>query len=191
MTDSLHDYESVFADTSLFCNILRALPKTALLTVLDYVDASLKIVTDVNREMNGLCRGAFPGLAILKTVDMLEEYLRGPPVHLDPDIATDVALIAEHSGLFTPDPDRPKKNWGEIATVLMAARTGAAVLLDDREGRGLARRRKIPSLTTRDLVVEMSRQEVLTADEGHAVWAVAASSRCSRAAFEAALASGG
>lgn len=188
MTATLRSQKSLYADTSVFCNVLRALPGGALIAVLDYLDTSIQIVTDVKRELDGLCLGPFPDLSILKTVEMRNEYLRAPAVSLDTDIARDVELIAEHSGKFTPDHDRPRKNWGEVATVLMAARAGSPVLMDDREGRQFAHHRGIAHFTTRDLMVEMSKETALTADDAHAVWKVAESRDCSRADFDAALA---
>jgi hypothetical protein len=168
----------------VFCNVLRGLPKEALIELLDFFDSKLIMARDVERELNGLSQSQFPDLQHLKTVREVGEYLRAPAVRLDPDQAADVELIVNHSGLFTPDPDRPRKNWGEVATVLLASRRQAAALMDDHEGRTFARRRGVATFSTREVVVLMSQKGSLTPDEAYAVWREAASSNRSREHFE-------
>src|SRR3982751_1854597 len=155
----------------VFCNIVRALPSIALIDVLNYMDTALAIVTEVHREMDGLARGPFPGLHDLKTVQLVGEYLRGPAIPLDPDLAADVGPIVEHSGFFTLSAEgSPRKNWGEVATILAANRLKIPVLTDDREGRRFATHRGVGVVATRRLVVEMHLNGAMTFADGFAVW---------------------
>ncbi|MCW2997043.1 MAG: hypothetical protein JWN65_592 [Solirubrobacterales bacterium] len=178
----------VLADTSVFCNVLRVLPATVLIDLLDYMGAALAIATDVNREMNGLSHGPFPGLQGLKAVDLVGEYLRGPALALDTDLVAQVQPIVEHSGIFTSDPDKPHKNWGEVATVLLAARRGVPVLMDDREGRTFAKRRGVQAHPTRRLIVEMYVDGALSYQDGLAVWQAAQSKRADQGDYDLAIA---
>ena len=188
MTVAVREFACVLADTSVFCNVAEALEGRGLITILDYLDTRISIVREVHREMNGLTISRFPDLATLKTVEMVNEYLRAPALILDPDLAADVPNIVEHSGLFTPDPERPRKNYGEVATVLAAARRQVPVLMDDADGRKLARRRNVPCMDTRELVLQMHLADALSADDAYAVWQTAALRKSGRAAFDQAVA---
>lgn len=188
MTVFVREIDCVMADTSVFCNIAEALDGDGLVTLLDFLDTRITIVREVHREMDGLTRSRFPDLATLKTVEMINEYLRGPSVVLDEDLIADVPTIAKHSGFFTPDPERPRKNFGEVATVLAAARKQVPVLMDDGDGRKFARLRGVSAVTTRQLVVQMVLAEALTGDEGFAVWGAAGVERSDRSDFDAAVA---
>lgn len=184
----LRDLDRVLADTTVFCNVLRALASTALIDVLDYMDATLAIVSDVHREMDGLSRGAFPGLQHLKTVELVGHYLRRPALPLDPDLVADVGAIVEHSGLFARSPDGPaKKNWGEVATVLVAARLQVPVLMDDVDGRKFAIRRGVDVIPTRRLIVEMHINGAMTFSDGFAMWQAAQSNKPQQRFYEAAI----
>jgi predicted nucleic acid-binding protein len=187
MTISVRSLASVLADTSVFCNVAEVLDGDGLIAVLDYLDTRVAIVREVHREMEGLSRGRFADLATLKTVELVGEYLRGPSVTLDPDLAADVPTIVEHSGLFTPDPGRPRKNYGEVATVLAASRNNVPVLMDDADGRRFARRRGVMSISTRDLVVAMHVDGAVSADDAFAVWETAAKSDRGRERFDRAV----
>jgi predicted nucleic acid-binding protein len=187
MTVFVRSFAAVLADTSVFCNVAAVLDGDGLITILEYLDKRVLIVQDVHREMDGLSIERFPDLAILKTVEMVREYLRVPPVALDPDLAGDVPGIVQHSGLFTPDPERPRKNYGEVATVLAARRLGIPVLMDDGDGRKFARLRGLSTSTTRDLVVQMHVDGVLSADDAFGVWSVAAKRNRERDSFERAV----
>lgn len=187
MVKRIRDLEHVLADTSVFCNVLRALPETELISLLDYLDDRLGIVTDVQREMNGLTRGPFPGLDLLKSAPMIGEFLRAPSLALDPDQVADVGAIVNHSGIFTPDPANPRKNWGEVATVLAASRRNAPVLMDDRDGLTFARRRGVTAFGTWAVAAQMCVDGIWTPDEAFAVWRASGSSANAREHFERAV----
>lgn len=192
MSGRVRDHSRVLADTTVFCNFLRVLDDASLIALLDYLDDAVRIVLDVNREMNGLSRHPqFAGFGTLKTVAMVGQYLRDRPVPLPPDMAAQVEQIVEHGGIFTRNPAKEKQDWGEIATVLMAAKSGAAVLTDDRGGRRLANRRGVTRYGTRDLVVQMCLDGAMPSDDAYEVWRIAETAPQSREAFDAVLAAGG
>lgn len=187
MTLHVRHVTRVFSDTSVFCNVAGALGGDGLIRLLDYLDTRVVIVREVHRELTGLTLSRFPDLEKLKTVAMIGEFLREPPLALDTDLAADVSTIVEHLGLFTADPERPRKNYGEVATVLAAARLHAPALMDDAAGRKFARLRDVPCVSTRELVIQMHAEDALSADEAYAIWNVAASGHRDRDAFDQAI----
>jgi hypothetical protein len=67
--------------------------------------------------------------------------------------------------------DPPEKHIGEITTVLMAAHLHAdLVIVDDRFGKALARRKGLARLSTAQLALEMVCDEHLTEEEGFTVF---------------------
>lgn len=181
----MRDLDRVLADTTVFCNVAQAAQDTVLVDVLDYLDATLAIVNDVGREMDGLSRGRFKALRVLKTVDLVGEYLRGPALTLPIDLASQVEPIVKHRGIFPASAGT--KNWGEVATILMASRLRVSVLTDDRAGQKFARLRGVNVLNTRRLVVEMHVHGALSFDDGLAVWNESQSTRAGRQFYERAI----
>ena len=67
--------------------------------------------------------------------------------------------------------DHPSKHYGEISTVLMAEHLGKElVLLDDGDGKRLARARRVPRLSTAMLAAEMVASNAIGEAEGFRVY---------------------
>lgn len=169
MTPPIARHQVLYADTTLFCHFEGCLKSPGLRALLDYFDLSLKIVGEVHRELQGLAHGPFPGVDLLKLMDQRGEYMRSRPVPLTPAMSLEMVKVAPSWGV--PDPGKPKKNYGEVATVLVAARDRAPVVLDDRDGRKYAGERGVgPIYDTRDVVAAMVSDRALSASDGLLVW---------------------
>jgi hypothetical protein len=183
---SVETLSVVYADTSLFCRTDEVLTWLGLYRLLDFFDARLRIVTDVEREMLGHARGDFPGFARLQNTPMQGEFLRAPAERLSPEQAGQVMRIA---GQWTATPGAgPNEHFGEVATVLVAAAQGAAVIIDDGKGQELARRRDLPLYTTQDVAIAMAASGALTNDDGARLWDSVFVGSGGRTAFDKALA---
>jgi predicted nucleic acid-binding protein len=70
--------------------------------------------------------------------------------------------------------DHPLTHAGEISTVLMAEHLGGElIVLEDADGKQLARRRNVPRMSTAVLAAEMAAMDHLTDDLGFAVYDIA------------------
>jgi hypothetical protein len=108
-----------------------------------------------------------------------------PAEPLPPALAVQVGQIA--SKWPNPDPNNPRKHFGEIATVLMAKNRGAVAVVDDGNGQGLARRKGVDSVTTRDIAVCMAANGALGDEDAATVWARVFRTRSARSDFYAAV----
>lgn len=71
--------------------------------------------------------------------------------------------------------DPPTKNVGEVATVLVAKTRGISlILMDDRDGRKLARVRGIQTISAAQLAIHMTAAAALDYEEGLQVFLVSA-----------------
>lgn len=182
----ISSHSLVLADTSLFCRIEETLTWMGLLRLLDHFDERLRIVTDVNRELSGHERGDFPGLRVMRTAPMKGQFLRGPAEPLPADLSVKVGQIAPMLP-SAEDSDNPKKNFGEVATALLAREIGVVAVIDDTDGRAVAHRRNVMTYTTREVAVEMAALGVLTDDDAARLWAKVFKYERERRYFDAAV----
>lgn len=158
------DASLVLVDTSPivnFCAVGCRLP------FVEHLGDRARITADVERE---LVRKAVGNAA-------LKELLRGwPPVGalaLEPDLQAKALMIMD---AMRPVGGHPLENAGEVTTVLLgetlsdASRGRLLLLMDDGDGRRLARARGLRTLSTRGLVVEMVTADKLNERVGERVW---------------------
>jgi hypothetical protein len=183
----ISSHSVVLADTSLFCRVEETLPWTALVQLLDHFDSRLRIVTDVHRELTRHERGRFTGLKMMRKAQMIGEFLRGPAEHLPPKLAVQVGQIA--SALpSAQDSTHPEKNYGEVATALLAREIGSVAVIDDGDGQKVAHRRGVVTYTTREVAVELAVAGVLSDDDAATLWAAVFDTKRERHYFDAAVA---
>ena len=186
MKPDLGEVPRLCGDTSLFCRFEETLGWMGLYALLNYFGPRLVIVVEVARELDGHSRGGFPQLAMLKNTQLKGEYLHAQPEQLPSALALQVGQIAR--SWPDADPARPRKNFGEVASVLLAQTAGYSAILDDGPGQRFARRRNVPCYTTRDVTVAMAASGALSEDDAAAIWASVFRHQSDRHHFEAALA---
>lgn len=152
-----------------------------LLELISYLHDSAWITPEVGDELRRSARrNRYAGLRVL-------EHTSWPNVTdvLPPELRReyrDLKRAAQQPG------DPPEKHIGEITTVLMAAYLHAAVVIvDDRFGKALARRKGLARLSTAQLALEMVHGGSLSEDEGFAVFDSATDNSVGRARYEQAL----
>jgi hypothetical protein len=80
------------------------------------------------------------------------------------------------------------KHAGEVTTVLMAEHLGAnLVIIDDDFGKSLARARKVPRISTAQLILQMVIDGRLSEDQGFAVFDLATPADVGRSRYDSAL----
>jgi hypothetical protein len=182
----ISDHRLVLADTSLFCRFEETLTWMGLLRLLDHFDKRLRIVTDVNRELSGHERGGFPGLRMMRKAPMKGEFLRGPAEPLPTNLSVKVGQIAPMLP-SAEDSGSPKKNFGEVATALLAREIGVVAVIDDTDGRAFADRQNVVTYTTREVAAEMAALGVLADDDAARLWAEVFEYKRERRYFDAAV----
>jgi hypothetical protein len=187
VTQSIKSFDVVVADTSLFCRVEETLRWTGLIQLLDYFDKQLRIVMEVQRELDKHARHDFLGLRMLHNVPEKGRYLRRPADALSPALSVRVGQIAS-SWADAVDSTDPRKNYGEVATVLLADELEAVAVIDDGNGRKFARARHVTTFTTRDVAVEMALAGAISEDAGAALWARVFRTEHERRYFDAAMA---
>jgi hypothetical protein len=176
----------VYADTSLFCRVDETLTWIGLYKLLDFLGSSLRIVSEVERELRGHAAGKFPGLNRMQNTPLQGEFLRVPAETLSPAQVRQVIQIAL---LWPATPGAgPREHFGEVATVLVATQHGTPVIIDDGHGQRFARFRGLTVYTTQDVAIAMTRADALTADEGAQLWTAVFAGSGGLEAFQAALA---
>lgn len=147
-----------------------------------YLGERAAITLDVHRELLRLSHSQFPGLRALERLG----WPPGAPRALPPDLLEDALQLRK---LETDPGAHEHANKGEISTALLAGRLrddGVVVIMDDRLGRKLLRRRGIAFLTSAQLALEMAAQGALDDDAARAVYAQASPQELDR--FEQRLA---
>jgi len=150
------DAKTVLFDTSPLVN----LGQTGLLfPVAGYIGSRGAISRDVHNEIiRNLDR--FPDLRALS-------MLRWPPGE---PLDLPIHLLADAEGIrrVNAEPgDHEDRNRGEIATALIAYDRGdTLVVMDDRLGKRLCQLRRLPRLSTAQLIAEMVAFEAVGEDEG-------------------------
>lgn len=118
------------------------------------------------------------------------ERLRWPPednrLELSPPLKSELLDILR--GLRTPG-EHELAHAGEVSTVLMAAQLGGElIVLEDADGKALARRRNVPRMSTAMLAAEMVAAGQVAESEGFGVYDAATPTGVGRAEWSAALA---
>lgn len=168
----------VLLDTSPFISFAQC---GSLIPLARYLGDTAAVALDVALELRRNAAGRFPEL---KTLDKLR-WPTGDPLALPPDLLADAESLRR---LHARAGAHESENRGEIATVLLAARLGdAIVILDDELGKKLARFRSLPRLSTAQLAAEMVAAAALDEDSGLAIFDVATPRGVGKSEFSAAV----
>ncbi|MFN8152165.1 MAG: hypothetical protein U0R24_13710 [Solirubrobacterales bacterium] len=150
------DADFVLLDASPFWRCAEA---GQLLYLARYLDKKAHITLEVDDELkHGATR--YPDL---KTLDLMrwppEKNKLSLPAPQQQELLDIIRTLQE-------DGDHPLKHAGEVSTVLMAQELGGKlILLDDGDGKQLARRREVPRLSTAMLAAEMAVTEAVPEEE--------------------------
>lgn len=170
--------ERVLLDASPFWHFARA---GQLITMARYLDARACITREVDEELT-LGRRRLPDL---KTLSMLRWPREENRLALPPKRQRELLDIIRQ--LQEPG-DHEMKHAGEVSTVLMAEELGGElVVLEDADGKRLARRRGVPRISTAMLAVEMAVTEHVAQDEAFKVYDQATPNGVGEAEWAAAL----
>jgi hypothetical protein len=148
-SEAIADLDEILLDTGPFCRFCEA---NALVELASYLDVRAWITQDVANEIH--YRGKRQHAALRTLQWQRPPFPQNEPVVLTGAHAKQAARI--HARKQQPG-DPPAADLGEITTVLAAvASGGAAVMIDDRFGRDLARQRLLSLYSTADLAAEMT-----------------------------------
>ncbi len=151
--------DEILLDTGPFCRFCDA---GALVELAAYVDDRAYVTQDVANEIHYRGKREHAPLRTLRW--MTPPFPHHQPILLRGAHAKQAALI--HARKQQPG-DPPDADLGEITTVFAAvARSGSAVMIDDRFGRALAIQRRVPLYSTADLAAEMTAAKALDARQG-------------------------
>lgn len=161
MTLSTHGAKLVLLDSSPF---FRFCDGGQVINLAGYLGKRAHITLEVAGELK---RNSTTYID-LKTL----ERMRWPPEdnHLELPSALKQELLDILRGLHRPG-DHPRRHEGEISTVLMGQHLGGElIVLEDHDGKALARRRRVPRMSTAMLAAEMVAVGFITEPEGYGVY---------------------
>ena len=168
----IRDQPVLLADAGPFCRFAEA-GADHLKAFIDYLGDGLKITPDVQREIAGNAK-----MRQFGALNQLSWWGWNAEDHTeaitDRKILSQVDSIAEGQRRNKERQGKPRPNpWqekGEIATVLLAKDQGCAVLIDDGDGRTLAKAKYVTLFGTEQLTVEMAAARVMTPDQAFSVF---------------------
>jgi hypothetical protein len=160
----IRDQPVLLADAGPFCRFAEAGPEQ-LKAFVNYLGSRLKITPDVHHEISGNAK--MPQFGAL---NQLSWWGWDPEEHTetitDRQILSQVENIAEGQRRNKERQGKPRRHpWqekGEVATVLLAKQHGWAVLVDDGDGRNLAKKKQLTLFGTEQLCLEMASVGALT-----------------------------
>jgi hypothetical protein len=155
LTALIADLSEVLLDTGPFCRFCEAGELSAFAA---YLGPKARITRDVEVEL-GL-RAKEDKHSALKTLHWIT-----PPFPQHEAIALTASQMKQADRIreqFARPGDPMFSHLGEISTVLVAKERGVAVMIDDIDGRRLARARQLPIFGTAGLAVEMVVAEALS-----------------------------
>lgn len=160
------EVDEVWLDTGPFCCFCEA---SQLDRLASFLDGRARWVRDVRREVDWRTdrepSRKHAGLSRLRTLNFPHDRQGVVPA---PEVRTNILLVQQSTQ--SPD-DGSLNHLGEIATVLHGAHVGAPLaVIDDADGRSLARARGVPCATTRQLTIEMHLAGDLTEDQAFDVY---------------------
>jgi hypothetical protein len=179
VTRYTHGANIVLLDSSPFFNFCQG---GAVIYLMSYLAERAHITLEVNDE---LTRNAAT-YKDLQTLDRMRWPLESNRHELPAPLKQELLDILH--GLQKPA-DHPLKHAGEISTVLMAQHLGGElIVLEDRDGKALAKQRQVPRMSSAMLAAEMTAANAIEEDVGYAVFDAATPTGVGRTEWERALA---
>lgn len=170
----------VILDASVFRRFSEA---NQLHVLMGFLDKRAYVTDSVRDELDKVIGSSIPGTHELSLI--LPNAKWPIPIETPQALWPTVLRIKTE---FDAAGDPPSKHLGEITTVLVAAeRKMDLVAIDDRRGKGLARARDLPTISTAMLVAEMVARGALTFAAGLSVYELATPDGVGAPEFKAAV----
>lgn len=165
----LSELDEILADTG---PLIRFAQRDLQAELAGHMASSLRVCQDVHNELHFQAKGENPKLQTFSWLN--PKFPPDEPIRALGQVAKNIDRIQERKARQEQQASgaMKKSDWrnrGEIATVLIAADRGSAVLVDDGFGRDLANARHLRVAGTDDLAAEMVAVSVLSVEHGRAL----------------------